>query len=105
MTARRRGVTYPRRLSAGISAAASLSRSKPDQIFDRAALHPRRNLLGQQFEQQLGHRAVDRSSGAGRAKLSQHALGERPYPQDVGGALGYADRTARVEQVEEMARL
>ena len=33
------------------------------------------------------------------------SLGERPDAQDVGGALGHADGAARVEQVEQMARL
>src|SRR5436309_2560449 len=32
-------------------------------------------------------------------------LGERADAADIGGALGHADDAARVEQVEEMARL
>src|SRR5271163_651156 len=31
-------------------------------------------------------------------------VGERPDPEDIGSALGHADRTSRIEEVEEMAR-
>src|SRR4051794_8203319 len=32
-------------------------------------------------------------------------LGESPDPQNIGGALGHADRAARVEQIEQMTGL
>jgi hypothetical protein len=48
-------------------------------------------------------------SGAGSRTICEPglatALGERPNAQDVGGALGHADSTARIEQVEQMAGL
>ena len=74
-----------------------------DLLFERARavlLHPRRDLFGENLQQQVRHdsrRPCQPGLAAG--------LGQRADAPDVGGALDHADRAPCVEQVEEVTGL
>src|SRR6185437_3669822 len=98
ITVSRRGVTYPAMVAAGISAAASLSRTSPT----RSSMARRCIRAGISSE-----RSSSSSSPISGARQPGFAarFGQGPDPADIGGALGDADHAARVEQVEQVARL
>ena len=76
------------------------------QILARPVLHPGRDLLGEQLEQQLRHRLRPRPRWPRAREPGFGAgLGQRAHAADVGGALGDADHAARVQQVEQVAGL
>src|SRR5215469_2093676 len=102
MTARRRGVTYPRMSAAGISAAASLSRTSP--VKSPIA---RRCIRAGISSDSSSSSSSGMSIGRVRAGEPSLAAGgcERPDAENIGSALGDADRSTRVEQIEQMARL
>src|SRR5271166_5654804 len=88
-------------LSAGISAAASLSRSKP--VSPSTARRCIR--AGISSDNSSSNSSVISAACAHAREPSLAACsGQRPDSEDVGGPLGHADHTARIEKVEEMAR-
>ena len=113
MTVRRRGVTYPRISAAGISAAASLSRNSSVSSAIARRCIPAGISSDNSSSSSSPRRHIRREMARSRVRVScdpaqprfAACLGERSDPQDVGGAFGYADRAAGVEQIEQVARL
>ncbi len=109
ITVRRRGVTYPRISAAGISAASSLSRTSPvsSSIARRcipAGISSENSSSSSSPPTLRGMEEQGSVIRPGQPRLAA-CLGERPDPQDVGGAFGHADHAAGVEQIEQVARL
>ena len=74
------------------------------QIVGRLRLHARGNFLGEQFEQKIGHQ-LQRSARFGMHPGFAAGFRQFAHAHDVALPLGHRDHAARVEQVEDVARL
>src|SRR5690606_35978830 len=103
-TARRRAVANPS--SRSNSSPASFSPSPTRRARSAAAFAcMRAGISSENSSSSNSAIGILHEMAARFQPATRTGLGERPHPPDIGGALGHADDAARIEDVEEMARL